>query len=175
MLFFPSPATIFFLSSSLAGPFVKFWCFFLKRRCPEICTCGLSGCRVKPRRLQSRRSFTRQPENSKRAHLRVPPRLHKNHQNSTNLERERGKKERNFGRSGAGRSGVGRSGVGRSGGRIQTPFGLKGSNRPPFSFTGGFKPTLPFVSKEGVGWGLKGRGEEEEGVQTNPPLVPSLV
>ncbi len=32
----------------------------------------LSGCRVKPRRPQSRRGFTRQPENSKRAHLRVP-------------------------------------------------------------------------------------------------------
>ena len=35
-------------------------------------TFGLSGCRVKPRRLSGRWSFTRQPENSKRAHFRAP-------------------------------------------------------------------------------------------------------
>ena len=34
---------------------------------PQMCTFGLSGCRVKPRR-----GFTRQPKNSKRAHLMVP-------------------------------------------------------------------------------------------------------
>ena len=39
------------------------WC--LKRRDPDMCTFGLSGCRVKPRRLRGRRGFTRQPENSK--------------------------------------------------------------------------------------------------------------
>ena len=41
-------------------------------RDPQLCTFGLSGCRVKPRRLRGRWGFTRQPENSKRAHLRVP-------------------------------------------------------------------------------------------------------
>ena len=73
-------------------------------------------CRVKPRRLSGRWGFTRQPENSKRAHLRVPalqtpPKFHER----TSREREREKKgangsgrgkkeERNFGRSGGGRS-----------------------------------------------------------------------
>ena len=48
-LFFPPPATIFFLLSLSWGPFVEFW-WSLKRRGPEMCTFGLSGCRVKPRR-----------------------------------------------------------------------------------------------------------------------------
>ena len=37
-----------------------------------MCTFGLTGCRVKPQRLRGRWSFTRQLENSKRAHLRAP-------------------------------------------------------------------------------------------------------
>ena len=37
-----------------------------------MCTFGLSGCCVKPRRLRGRRGFTQQPENSKRAHLALP-------------------------------------------------------------------------------------------------------
>ena len=41
---------------------------------PQMCTFGLSGCRVKPRRLRGRRCFRRQPKNSKRAHL-TPPAL----------------------------------------------------------------------------------------------------
>ena len=36
------------------------------------CFSGLAKCRVKPRRLCGRRGFTQQPENSKRAHWRVP-------------------------------------------------------------------------------------------------------
>ena len=48
-LFFPSPVTIFFLSSlswgSSRGILVVF-----EARGPDMCTCGLSGCRVKPRR-----------------------------------------------------------------------------------------------------------------------------
>ena len=68
-----------------------------------------SGCGVKPRRLRGRRGFTRQPENSKRAHFRAlaplrfktPPKFHE----KTPREREerkkncgeRGKKARNFG------------------------------------------------------------------------------
>ena len=44
--FFPPPATIFFLLSLSCGPFVEFW-WCLKRRGPEMCTFGLSGCRVR--------------------------------------------------------------------------------------------------------------------------------
>ena len=73
----------------------------------------VSGCRVKPQRLWGRRGFTRQPENSKRAHFRAPalqtpPKFHE----KTPRERKKkencgggGKKARNFGRSG-GRWGV---------------------------------------------------------------------
>ena len=67
--------------------------------------------------------FTRHPENSKRAHLRVPA-----FKNTTKIPREdtqretirakmeagEGKKERNFGRSSAGRSGAGESGGGEN-------------------------------------------------------------
>ena len=40
--FFPSPATMFFVSSSLEGPFVEFW-WCLKRRGPEMFTFGVLG------------------------------------------------------------------------------------------------------------------------------------
>ena len=71
-LFFPLPPQFsFFLPSLGGGLLVVFW-WCLKRRGPEMCTMGLSGCHVKPRRLQGRRGFTRQPENSKRAHFRAP-------------------------------------------------------------------------------------------------------
>ena len=89
---------------SLWGLLVEFW-LWLKRPGAQMCTFGLSGCRVKPRRL---RGFTRQPENYKRAHLRVPAFNH-----TTKIQRNdpqenencggRGKKKaRNFGRSGGG-------------------------------------------------------------------------
>ena len=39
----------------------------LKRRGPEMCTFGLSGCRVKPRRLWGRRGFTRPRERHKKS------------------------------------------------------------------------------------------------------------
>ena len=38
-VFFPSPATMLILSSSLGGPFVEFW-WCLKRRSPQMCTFG---------------------------------------------------------------------------------------------------------------------------------------
>ena len=62
------------------GLLVEFW-WCLKRRDPQMCTFGLSGCRVKPQRLRGRMGFTRQPENSKRAHLsaptlQTPPKFH---------------------------------------------------------------------------------------------------
>ena len=65
----------------------------------------LSGCRLKPRPLRGRRGFTRQPENSKRVHFRVPalqtpPKFHEKTPRETQKERNgggRGKKNaRNF-------------------------------------------------------------------------------
>ena len=51
---------------------------------------------MKPQRLQGRRGFTRQPENSKRAYLRVPA-----FKNTTKIQREdprEREKERKWGR-----------------------------------------------------------------------------
>ena len=71
-----------------------------------MCTFGLSGCRVKPRRLRGRRGFTGQPENSKRAHLsaptlQTPPKFHertpKERKKKENCGGRREKKARNFG------------------------------------------------------------------------------
>ena len=42
MIFFPSPATIFFLSSLSWGLLVEFW-WYLKRRGPEMSTFGVLG------------------------------------------------------------------------------------------------------------------------------------
>ena len=53
--FFPSPTTNFvFLSLSLCVFSLNFGGVW-KRRDPQMCTFGLSGCRVKPRRLWGRR------------------------------------------------------------------------------------------------------------------------
>ena len=57
--FFPSPAPIFALFFSLSGGLlVEFW-WCLKRRC-QLCTFGLTGCRVKPRWLlqNAKNNFT---------------------------------------------------------------------------------------------------------------------
>ena len=61
-------------------------------RDPQMCTFGLSGCRVKPRRLRGRQGFTQQPENSKRAHLtarrfQTPPKNHEKTHNDREKER----------------------------------------------------------------------------------------
>ena len=50
--FFPRPPPFSF---SLGGPFVGFWWCLLKRQSRQMCTFGLSGCRVKPRRAEGRR------------------------------------------------------------------------------------------------------------------------
>ena len=117
--FFPSPATIFFLSSlSWAS----------RGRVLQCARLEFSGCRVRTAAARSGEAAgvrTRQPENSKRAHFRAPA-LQKPHQNSTKrppkrekkerkLWREREKKERNFGRSGVGGPGGGGPGEGGSG------------------------------------------------------------
>ena len=96
-------------------------------------------------RLRGRRGFTRQPENSKRAHFRVPalqtpPKFHEKDPQEKEERMNcggRGKKERNFGRSGGGRSGGGWSGGGWSGrGAVPPPFGPHSSG-PNFSGFGG--------------------------------------
>ena len=46
-LFFPLPPQFCFFLLSFLGPFVEFW-WCLQHRGPEMCTFGLSGCRVKP-------------------------------------------------------------------------------------------------------------------------------
>ena len=77
------------------------WC--LKHRVPLMCTFGVLGL--------SCGGFTRQPENSKRAHFRfpalqTPPKFHKRTakrgKKERKLWREREKKEQNSGRSGGG-------------------------------------------------------------------------
>ena len=80
-----------------------------------MCTFGLLGCRVKPRRLRGRWGSTRQPENfsrgstrhsenSKRGHFRVPalqtpPKFHEwtEREERMKIVAVEGKKERNFG------------------------------------------------------------------------------
>ena len=99
--FFPSPATIFFLSSLCWGS-SRGILVFLKRRGRQMCM--FSGCRVKPRRPPSRRGFTQQPENSKCAHFRdpalqTPPKFHERtpkREKERKLWRERKKKKAKF-------------------------------------------------------------------------------
>ena len=97
------PETSLFLLS-LGGLLVEFW-WCLKRRALKCVRLEFSGCRVKPRRPQSRPGFTRQPENSCTFER---PRHFKHHQNSTkgptregekneSCGREREEEERNFG------------------------------------------------------------------------------
>ena len=73
-------------------------------RDPEMCTFGLSSCRVKPQRLLGRRGFIRQPENSKRAHFRAlvlqtTPKFHEGPPREEERKKHvagEGKKARNF-------------------------------------------------------------------------------
>ena len=69
-LFYPALTTIFFLLSQ--GVFSWNFCGFLKRRARNVHDREFSGCRVKPWRPRSRRSFTRQPGKPKRAHFEGP-------------------------------------------------------------------------------------------------------
>ena len=71
LFFFPLPPQNSFFSSLSGCLLVEFW-WCLKARTLKCARLEFSGCRVKPRRPRSRRGFTRQPENSKRAHLSAP-------------------------------------------------------------------------------------------------------
>ena len=74
----------------------------LKTKTLKCARLGSLGCRVKPRRLRGRRGFTRQPENSKRAHLsapalQTPPKFHEKTPREgrrTNFAAGEGKKKR---------------------------------------------------------------------------------
>ena len=80
-LFFSVSRRKFHSFFSLWGVFSLNFGGVFEGRGPEMCMFGLSGCRVKPRRLRGRRFFTQQLENSKRAHLsalalQTPPKFH---------------------------------------------------------------------------------------------------
>ena len=83
--FSPSPAPIFAFFVSL-GVFSSNCGGVFEGRSPQMCPFGLSGCRVKPRLLWG---FTRQPENSKRAHLSFPA-----FKNTTKIPRKDTQRER---------------------------------------------------------------------------------
>ena len=98
----PSPQFSFFLPSLGSLLVVFWWC--LKRKDPQMCTFGLSGCRVKPRQLWGRRGFTRQAE-SPNVHIsrprasKTPPKFHVKTPKEKEKERNgggRGKKKREF-------------------------------------------------------------------------------
>ena len=99
----------------VVGP-PKIWRFFSLSRHNILSFFPLLGVLVVEFwRLRGRQGFTQQPENSKRAHLRVPalqtpPKFHeKTHRETkrTKWGRERERKEQNVGRSGGGGSGEG--------------------------------------------------------------------
>ena len=99
----PGPPKISLFFSSLHRKFHSFfslWEVFslnfggvFEGRGAQMCTFGLSGCCVEPRRPHQTgpRGFTRQPENSKRAHLSVP--ALQTPQNSPRENPQREKKE----------------------------------------------------------------------------------
>ena len=75
LFFFPSPATIFILFSLSCWSFSLNFGGVFEDRDPQMCTFGLSGCRVKPPAAPPDRAAgarTRQPENSKRAFFERP-------------------------------------------------------------------------------------------------------
>ena len=101
---------ISFFSSLSGGLLVEFW-WCLKRRGAQMCTFGVLGlsCASPGGPVWwGRRGFTRQPENSKRAHLRVlvfktPPKFNEKTPREGRKERNfaagQGKKRAKFGRS----------------------------------------------------------------------------
>ena len=78
-LFFPSPATIFFLSSLSWGSFRGILVGFLKRRGPEMCTCGVlrsGGAAGVSHDNNTQQHCVRVPSPSlSTPHLRVPPQV----------------------------------------------------------------------------------------------------
>ena len=92
LFFFPHPPQSSFFLPLLGVLALNFGGVF-ENQGPQMWTFGLSGCRVRPWWLRGRRGFTRQPENSKRAHFRAL----QHHQNSTKGPRREGEKNENNG------------------------------------------------------------------------------
>ena len=116
-LFLLSPTGNFILSSLSGGFLVEFW-WCLKRRDAQMCTFGLSGCRVRAPAARSG-GAAGVPHDSPRAQTCTfeRPGLQKHHQNSTRRPpRERRKKEISGGREKKKSEILGGPGEGRSGG-----------------------------------------------------------
>ena len=99
--------SLYFLVLTYLSSMLFLFCFCFRPQQPELCTFGLSGCRVKPRRPHQTGAAgarTRQPENSKRAHFRAPaletpPKFHERtprEKEERKLWREEGKKNAKF-------------------------------------------------------------------------------
>ena len=95
LFFFPLPLQFSLFCLSCWSFSLNFGGVF-EDRDPQLCTFGLSGCTPAAPPDRAARDRTRQPENSKRAHLRVPA-LQKHHQNFTKKTEKRRKKEKNCG------------------------------------------------------------------------------
>ena len=167
-LFFPPPATIFFLLSISWGPFVEFW-WCWKRRGPEMCTFGVLGlsCASPGGPVWwGRRGFTRQPE-SPNVHIsgfrpsKTPTKFNekapRERKKNENCGGRREKKERNFGRSGGWLSGGGLSGGGLSGGGLSGGGLSSGGLSSGGGFTGGGGGVQrKGPSEMGAGFGVSG-------------------
>ena len=83
-LFFPSPATVFILFSLSCWPFSLNFGGVFEDRDPQMCTFGLSGCRVKPRRPHQTGppGLAHDSPRTPNVHISGPLRF-KHHQNST--------------------------------------------------------------------------------------------
>ena len=85
-LLFPLPPSFSFFSSLSGGLLVEFWSC-LKRRDPLLCTFGLSGCRVKPRR-QHNTPTTHNTQNTQHTQPHNTHNTHKNTHTQTQHSRE---------------------------------------------------------------------------------------
>ena len=107
LFFFPSPATVFILFSLSCWSFSLNFGGVFEDRDPQMCTFGVLGLLCETSAASgARRGFTRQPENSKRAHLsapalQTPPKFHEKDQQESEKRIKncggKGKKTRNFG------------------------------------------------------------------------------
>ena len=97
LFFSPLPPQFLFFSPSLLVLFVEFW-WCLKRRGPEMCTFGLSGCRVKPRRPHQTGPAGLAHDSPRTPNVHISgPRRFKHHQNSTKKTKREEKRIKNCG------------------------------------------------------------------------------
>ena len=98
-LFFPSPAPVFIFFSLSCWSFSLNFGGVFEDRDPQMCTFGLSGCRVKPRRPHQTGppGLAHDSPRTPNVHIWTPWRF-KHHQNCTKGAQERKKKENCCGR-----------------------------------------------------------------------------